>query len=215
MQDLIIVCAGGYGRDVYDIIRSVNIDAERMGLEKPFRVLGFIDDAPDPLRGKNLDVPVLGTIRDWQPKGDEQYVMANGTPKSKEKLAELLKARGARFATIISPRTYTAIPDNVTIGEGAIIAPYAIGQNVKIGNFANVMACAVAQDSEIGDYSTIGAFANVNGIVGRRVFIGSQAVVLGGKKIGDDAFVSACSLVVNNVKPGARVFGVPAQKMDW
>lgn len=211
MRDLIIVCAGGFGRDMQQIIENINLKAERMGQERPYRLLGFIDDTRTTLKDKNLDVPILGTIRDWQPYGEERYVMANATPKHKEALAKLLKSRSARFETLICLQTQEKLPDNVSIGEGCIITPYSLDQNTTVGDFVNLQSCAIGQDSVIGDYCTITAFANVTAHMGKRVFVGSHAVVLNHRRIGDDAVIGACSMVVNPVKAGSKVFGVPAK----
>lgn len=217
MQDLIIVCAGGFGRDVYQIIRAVNKEAVKTGKEEPYNVLGFIDDTDNPLKGTLLDLPILGTIKEWHPKGNERYVLGISTPKNKEKIADLLKSRGAVFETIISPNCEISVPESVRIGEGCIISANSIDQNTTIGNFVHAMGCCIlGQDSTIGDYSTITAFVNVAcKSVGKRVLIGSHAVLLQPARIGDDATVCACSLVVRNVKPGTKVFGVPAKKVDW
>ena len=48
-----------------------------------------------------------------------------------------------------------------------------------------------------------------NAHIGKRVFIGSHAVILNGKKVGDDAFVCAGSIVFSNV-----TVGVQADKAD-
>ncbi len=47
--------------------------------------------------------------------------------------------------------------------------------------------------------------------IGQRVMIGANVTILPGVRIGDDATVSACSLVNSDVPPGALVGGVPAR----
>lgn len=126
----------------------------------------------------------------------------------------MLKSKGAKFETIIAP--WSIIPDNIQIGEGSIISPYLIMPGVKIGNFANVMGCMVGSQAEIGDYSTITGFANItNAKIGKRVFVGSHAVIMNQRKIGDDAFICVGSVVFNNVKQGQKVFGIPAKRVKW
>jgi maltose O-acetyltransferase len=46
--------------------------------------------------------------------------------------------------------------------------------------------------------------------IGRRVFIGANAIVLPGVKIGDDVIVGAGSVVREDVRPGVVVMGNPA-----
>ena len=70
--------------------------------------------------------------------------------------------------------------------------------------------------ASIGDFSTTTGFANIAGAhLGNRVFVGSHAVILNGKKVGDDAIVCAGSIVFSNVKAGTKVFGNPAKKADF
>jgi maltose O-acetyltransferase len=47
--------------------------------------------------------------------------------------------------------------------------------------------------------------------IGRDVWIGANAVVLGGVTIGDGAVVAAGSVVTKDVEPGAIVVGNPAR----
>jgi acetyltransferase-like isoleucine patch superfamily enzyme len=46
--------------------------------------------------------------------------------------------------------------------------------------------------------------------IGRDVWIGANAVILGGVKIGNGAVVAAGAVVTKDVEPGAVVAGVPA-----
>jgi len=47
--------------------------------------------------------------------------------------------------------------------------------------------------------------------IGKRVWIGANAVILPGRQIGDDAIVGAGSIVTKDVPPGAIVGGNPAR----
>jgi len=49
--------------------------------------------------------------------------------------------------------------------------------------------------------------------IGRDVWIGANAVILGGVTIGDGAVVAAGAVVTKDVEPGAIVAGVPARQM--
>ncbi|MEX1049618.1 MAG: DapH/DapD/GlmU-related protein [Akkermansiaceae bacterium] len=49
--------------------------------------------------------------------------------------------------------------------------------------------------------------------IGRDVWIGANAVILGGVTIGDGAVVAAGAVVSKNVETGAVVAGVPARLM--
>ena len=208
MKDIIIVGAGGFGREAYYLIKAINAVTPR------WHIKGFINDIPMDLKSKKIEVPILGTIKDWQPSENEVFAMGISSPKGKEKVAFLLKAKGANFATLIDP--LVTVDDTVEIGEGTIITyPSVIGDCVRIGKFVHIAGSMVGQDSEIGDFSTTTGYTNVTtSKIGKRVFVGSHAVILNGQKVGDDAVIGACSCVIRNVKPGSTVFGNPAQRID-
>lgn len=203
MKDLIIVCAGGFGREVYYMAKSIG----------RWNIKGFIDDNLRALDGVNIALPIIGTIKDWVPSDNEVFALGVSNPKTKEVIVGIMKAKGAEFETLIAP--HSRVIETSTIGEGSIISG-SIGDCVKIGNFVNVMGSMIGQDSEIGDFSTTTGYTNIaSAKLGKRVFVGSHAVVLNGKKVGDDAFICAGSICFSNVKAGTKVFGNPAKKMDF
>lgn len=203
MKDLIIVCAGGFGRELYYMAKSIG----------KWNIKGFIDDNIHALDGVNIALPIIGTIKDWVPSDNEVFALGVASPKTKESLVAVLKAKGAIFATLISLQSY--VIETATIGEGCIISG-SIGDCAKIGNFVSIMGSTIGQDSVIGDYSTTTGYSNiVSARLGKRVFVGSQAVILNGKTVGDDAFVCVASVVYSNVKAGTKVFGNPAKKMEF
>jgi sugar O-acyltransferase (sialic acid O-acetyltransferase NeuD family) len=209
MKDLIIVGAGGFGRDVLYTIEAVN------AVKTEWNIKGFIDDNLNALDNVKCDYSIIGTISEWKPSDNEIFALAISTPVIKERVVSLLKDKGAAFATIIHPQAY--IPSFVEIGEGSVLTAFtALGDNVKIGRFVHIMASMIGQDTVVGDYTTTTAYANIaTGIVGKRVFIGSHSVLLGHRTIGDDAFVCAGSIVYRNVKPNTKVFGNPAIKANF
>lgn len=207
MKDLIIVGAGRGGREVLQFIKDIN------RIEHRWNIKGFIDDTPDPLGNVECDYGIIGTIKDWVPSENEVFVCGIANPKGKEIVTKHLKNKGAKFETIIAPTAY--ISDFVTIGEGCYITG-SIGPNVVLGDFVSVMGSMIGQESIIGDYSTTTGYVNIaSATLGKRVFVGSNAVILTGKTIGDDAFVCVGSIVFNNVKAGTKVMGYPAKKVDF
>lgn len=209
MKDLIIVGAGGFGREALYLAKAINSHNHQWNIK------GFIDDNTNALDEKKCDYSIVGTIKDWKPSENEVFAMGISSPQGKEKVATLLKERGAKFISLIHPRAI--IYETAVIGEGCIIGGMSnIGDCAQLGTFVNVAGSIIGQDSIIGDFSTTTAFVNVaSANIGKRVFIGSQSVILNEKKIGDDAFVCAGSVVISNVKSGTKVFGNPAKKIDF
>lgn len=210
MKDIIILGANGFGREVLQWIKDIN-------RERPtWNIKGFLDDNPDALDGYACDYKIIGSIREWTPSENEEFVFAIASPKVKESLAMMLKAKGARFARVVHPTSI--VGDFCEIGEGLVVTPRAkISPNVKIGDFVTVLGCGVGHDAEIGDYSTLCGYCAVNGHVklGKRVFVGTSSVVAPSKKVGDDAYICMGSMVMTNVKAGTKVVGNPARRMDF
>lgn len=202
MKDLIIVCAGGFGREVYYLAKEIG----------KWNIKGFIDDNLNALDGVNMTLPILGTIKDWVPSENEVFALGVSNPKTKEVIVNIMTTKGAKFETLIAP--HSRIIETATIGEGCIISG-TIGDCAVIGNYVNVMGSMIGQDSIIDDFSTTTGFVNIaSARLGKRVFVGSHAVVLNGRKVGDDAFVCAGSVVFTNVKASIKVLGNPAKKID-
>lgn len=210
MKDIIIVGANGFGREVLQWIKDVN------KVEPRWNIHGFIDDNLAALDGYECEFNVIGMIRDWQPGENEVFVCAIALPEVKMKVINLLKSKGAEFVTLIHPTAI--VSDFVKIGEGTVITPRTkISPNVEIGKFCSILGSGVGHDAVIGDYSTLSGNVSINGHVnvGKAVFIGNNACILQSKKVGDGAFVAIGSVVYSNVRPGMKVIGNPAKRMDF
>ena len=208
MKDLIIVGASGLGREVLQWVKDIN------KINPTWNVLGFIDDNTEALNQIECDRQIIGTIKDWQPKADEHFVMAVAKPEWKANIAHQMEGKGAIFVPIIHPTAL--ISDFSSIGKGIVVYPYAkINVNTRVGDYVTLLGSTIGHDAIVGDYSTICGTCSINGhvVVGNSVFIGSHAVVAPGKKIGDNAYVGNGSVVISNIRAGYKVFGNPAKKI--
>ncbi len=119
------------------------------------------------------------------------------------------------------------IRDKVKIGENAIIMMGAvINIGAEIGNGTMIdMNAVLGARAKIGINSHIGAGAILAGVleppsatpvvVGDRVMIGANAVVLEGVQIGDGAVVAAGAVVTENVPKNTVVAGTPAKIIKY
>jgi bifunctional UDP-N-acetylglucosamine pyrophosphorylase/glucosamine-1-phosphate N-acetyltransferase len=136
------------------------------------------------------------------------------------------------------------ILEDSTIGDGAMIGPYArmrprsiVEKGVHVGNFvelknthmhegAKANHLAYLGDTEIGAGANIGAgtiVCNYDGVdkhktqIGTGAFIGSDSVLVAPLIIGDGAYVAAASCVTQDVPAGALAVGRARQenKPGW
>lgn len=211
MKNLYIVGAGGCGREVLHIIKDIH----RVQGPK-WNIMGFLDDTEDPLKGKECDYGVVGTIQDYVPKENDVLVMAIASPQAKQKLVPMLLERGARFETVIHPEA--SLGEFCTIGQGVVIYPsFGMTDNVTIGDYCTLLDSRFGHDISVGDYTTISGMTHILGNVeiGKGVFIASNAVIAPHAQIGDGAYVGLGSVVLRKVRAGKRVFGNPAREMDF
>lgn len=209
MKDLIIVGAGGLGREVLQMCMEIN------KAENRWNIKGFIDDNLDALNGLECKYSVIGTIKDWQPAADEVFVLAIANPKIKKLIVEGLIAKGATFETVISPRAFVA--DNAKIGKGVVVSTFCfVSDNTVLGDYVFINAyTSIGHDTCLGEYSSTMAHVDITGCckVGKETYWGSSAVALPSSVIGDNAKIGAGSIVLKKAKAGKTYFGVPAEEI--
>ncbi len=209
MKDVIIVGAGGFGREVYGYVNSCIKAGE------DWQIKGFIDDNLSSLDSLNYPAGILGSISDWQPSGNEVFVLALGDPSVKKIVVQKLLAKGAEFITLVHPSSY--IGQNVEIGKGCVICPFcSITCDCQIGDFVTFnVSSGAGHDSKIGSWSTLSSHCDVTGHVslGEGVFFASSVATVPSSKIGDWSKVGINSAVVGKVKSNSSVWGNPAVKI--
>jgi sugar O-acyltransferase (sialic acid O-acetyltransferase NeuD family) len=209
MNRLIIVGAGGFGREV--LAWALDIPSNK----RDWDVFGFLDDDPSALERFSVPYPVLGSTFGYHPKPDDRFVCAIGTPNIKLRICDELENRGARFITLIHPSAI--IGTRCEIGLGTVVCPGVIlTSDVKIGKHVLLnLHVTVGHDATIEDGSILSPHVDITGFakIGRGVILGAHAVVLPKAKVDNDAIVGAGSVVLKRVKSGTTVMGVPAKQI--
>ena len=206
MKDIIIVGAGGCGREVACWISDIN------AMEPTWNILGFLDDNPEAFTKFPNKYPILGTIKDHKPMKGVLYAMGIASPSAKRIVGPMLEEKGAKFASIIHPSTriYTEFP----LGKGLITYPNAkIATGCKIGDFVTLQSTILGHDATLEDFVTVSSSCGITGGVTLHegCFIGDHACVAMGLEVGRDAYVGLGSVVIRNVEENTRVFGNPAR----
>lgn len=208
MKDIVIVGAGGFGREVEWLIERIN------KINKEWNILGFADDNI----AKNMSVgnsKVIYNINDLININRElNVVIAIGNAKIRKLLFDKLKNNiNINFPNLIDP---SVIVENINIGKGNIIcAGTIITVNVKIKDFTIInLDCTIGHDDIINEFVTIYPSVNVSGNVeiGEGTEVGTGTQIIQGKTICNNCIIGAGAVVVKNIEEEGTYVGVPARK---
>lgn len=209
MKQLIIIGAGGFAREVCDMLPSMR------GFCDEWRFKGFLDGTArlEESAYKILQAPVLGDIASYRIQNEDVFACAIGDPLVKEQVTHIVEEKGGKFINLIH-KTAT-ISDSAVLGTGNILCKYSsVNANAWLGNYIMVNNFSqIAHDAKIGSYTSIMCYVDITGgvIVGEKTFWGSGARALPHSKIGAKSLIGAGSLVLKRVNEGQHVLGVPAK----
>ncbi len=208
MKQLVIIGAGGFGREVLEWAR------ESTSFGKDWEIAGFLDDRPDALEPfAEIDLPVLGNTVDYEPQPGQVFVIAIGHPHIRKRLWERFVEKGAVFATVIHKSC--VVGSRVRLGAGVILCPRVVLTcDIRIAENSTLnVSTAVGHDAVIGAHCQLSSFCDITGFVqvGDMVMMGSRASVIPGKCVGTGSIVGAGSVVIANVPEEVTVFGNPAR----
>jgi sugar O-acyltransferase (sialic acid O-acetyltransferase NeuD family) len=209
IKHLIIIGAGGYGREIYDLAKS----CKSYGFK--FLIKGFLDSNLDAIGNRSGYPAILDTVENYTIQEDDVFVIAIANIGSKRSCAESLRKKGGQFFTLIHQTA--VIAQNTTIGEGCVIGrDVIISNDCKLGSHCTFNSKSmVGHDSEIGNYCNINAGAFIGGEckIEDGVTIHTYGIVTPRLHIAQNAVIGAGSVVVKNVALGKTVFGSPAREI--
>jgi sugar O-acyltransferase (sialic acid O-acetyltransferase NeuD family) len=207
MKQLIVVGAGGLGREVFQYA----LDARSKAGET--EVLGFLDDNPKALSGDPLEGKILGDTASFRVEPQHRFIIGVGDPATRQALAQQIAARGGRFATVVHPLAYVA--STAGIAEGCILAPYVfVGAGARLGAHVVLNARAsVGHDVVLAEHCVLSPHCVIGGssTLGQGVFMGSSATVVPQRSIGSCSKISAGAVVLHDIPSGALAVGNPAK----
>lgn len=204
MKDLIIIGAGGFGREVSWLVERIN------DVKQEWNLLGFVDDNPD-IQSKIIDkYRIIGKICDLRNYPDAYTVCCIANTAIRKKIVGKVTNS---FATLIDPSAI--ISPKVEIGEGSVICAGAvITVDIKIGehNIVDVNS-TIGHDAVLEDFVTLYPSVNVSGntFIKSGAELGTGTQVIQGLTVGENTIVGAGAVVNRSLPDNCTAVGVPAK----
>ncbi|HMM82438.1 MAG TPA: acetyltransferase [Terrimesophilobacter sp.] len=206
---LVIIGAGGFGREVHDIVEAVNAETDM------FDFLGFVDDhvtKPELLAGRGRILggdDILPTL-----PSNTQYVISIGDARIRRSIDQSATELGLRAAVLVHPSATRGM-HRVELGPGTIICSHvSLTTDITLGRHVHLnLNATIGHDAVLKDYVTVNPGATISGnvVLEEGVMIGTGASVNQGMTVGKESVIGAGAAVVRSIPAGVTAIGIPAK----
>lgn len=203
---LAIYCAGGLGKEVIALARSVC----------RWEHIVFVDDVTEVQWCHGAKV-----VRFWEVERfcsemgtDIEFVIASGEPAVRERLYEKIKSQGYKMATIFGPGC--AVLPGAAVQEGCILYDCAVSVDALVKHNVLINTKVIlGHDAVIGAHSVLSAFSFIGGNthVGERTYFAPGAMAKDHIRVGHDSIVSLGAVLLRDTRPRAIMIGNPARRL--
>ena len=210
MRKIAIIGAGGFGREVKNLIEHINKD------KKTFELVGFFED--NMKKGDDVNgLPVLGSVSSIKDINHELcLVLGIVEPKIKEKIIKNITNKNITFPNIIHPSVLIST-DDTSLGKGNVIcACNFISCNVELKNFISInLKCTVGHDTIINDFCSLMPSVDVSGevVIEKTVYVGTGGKIINQLTIGENSIIGAGAVVVKTLPKNCTAVGIPAKQI--
>lgn len=215
MGKIAIVGAGGFGKEVFSIIKSIN------KIQKQWDFIGFFDDN---LYSQNIKENGFGKIigntemlNDFREK--LAVVVAVGNGEVLKKITDKINNHQVYFPNIVHPSVLFLDEETTDIGQGNIFSAHCIVScNVKIKDF-NIFntRATLGHDVQVGSFNVFSPNVQVSGsvIIENLNFFGFNSGIIQKRKIGSQNTLAAGAMLLRHIKDNGTYMGNPAIKVEF
>lgn len=207
MRNVIILGTGGCAAEVTFYIEDHN---NKVNSNEQINILGYIDYADhikDHYEKYNFEAPVLCDIDNYNPKPDEEVLIAVMNLNFRKEMISALISKKAKIGSFIHHSVIK--PKNMSLGIGNIVFPFCIlEKHAHIGNYNLLTSYSfISHDCVVGDNN----FFSIAGIagavkVGNNNYFGIRSLVIPGIQIGNNNVIQAGMIVDKNIKDDTTIF---------
>lgn len=210
MKNLVIIGAGGLAREVYDLAYACYEN------DPDFKVKGFLSDGPSKIKEMGYP-PVLSKVAEYEVEEGDVFFCAIGNIFDRKKTVEIILEKGGEFINLIHPSAN--ISPSVKLGTGIAIKQFAVlASDVTVEDFTYLQSSVImGHDVHIGRFCQVNSFSFFAGYVRVHdlVSVNAGARLIQNVIVEEQSVVGMGSVVLNRVKKGTTVFGVPAKKLSF
>lgn len=213
MPELVIVGAGGFGREVLDVVEAVNSD-RAMGMQQQYDVLGFVDDGePDSDKLASYSLEHLGPVSALKDMPTSvQYVIGIGNPQVRATIDATLR-EDRECPVLIHPAATVA--HWIHYGPGTVVCAGArLTNHITLGRHVHVnINATIGHDATLGDYVTVSPLVAISGYadVREQVMLGTSAVINPGVTVGERSILGSGAVATKDIEAGVTAVGAPAK----
>jgi sugar O-acyltransferase (sialic acid O-acetyltransferase NeuD family) len=205
MIKLIIIGAGGFGREILDTLNNIN------KIDKAYLIIGFVDNVIS--QGEIVNgIEVLGNDDILDTYTHVSVVIAIADPYVRKKYYDRYKHK-FDFPIIIHPTAI--VSEYANIGAGSIVQAFCIvAANSKIGVCVAINArSGVGHDAEVGDFTSIQSFCDITGNnkIGALCFLGTGVKIIPKLFIANESYLCAGAVVFKDILTKSKVLGNPGK----
>jgi len=207
---LFIYCAGGLGRETYDIAANANCNRAQ------WSEICFIDDDTT-TKGHACGARQFTYTEftsDCLPD-DSRVVIAHGEPRVRRMLADRVRSNNFALGNVVDPTA--RVSPSARLGDGVIVFPYTyvsscaiIGDNVLLS-----VGSGVGHDTVIGDHTVVSSLVSVSGncLLGSGCYIGTKSCIKENVRVGENTIIGMGSCVFRDIDPEMVALGNPAREI--